>query len=690
VKHNNTIKAISIIAVLMMTMTALAVPTSSGDSVSETPSFWTYKITIGGNTEDTPVYIESVTDGNGNPTENLTSSSVGSWGWDENFEYGPFGSYYAAFNSQGNMICHLYADNLVESIEDDEDGYAYDVSDCNIMWVLPTIYWSTDDNGNLILSNDPSKGEAYAHTIDGKVYPYLAIGVFETYVDNGVAKSLMKKVPTRSTSLQKFREYSEYTINTDNGHTSNGQSMQWNYFQWSLYKYCVFATLGTFDSQSFGMGVVNDSDSIMTGRTCRSIPFESGYFTLADEDTEGKESVRLFLENSWGSLSEYVDNVFVENRNWYVGQTSRATTDKTNKINIGQMDTSALGYIQTIKTSASNWGLPASSVDSEIAGTTGLYDYYFSNYDDSFIVVGGYYYGGLINGVSKVASSIIMYDHAGGSITSRLSFVFDTDPIKERHIVSYDPNDGETAPTDVKVEYGMTTILPTPSRQHWNFVGWYEGDTKIGMGGAPIMVTTDRTLVAHWVEQMVDLVLHYNLPDSDNEIYKRISLNINTSPASIMPDDPIHDNLTFMGWYNEPNSVSLFNPNAIMYESRDAYAKWIKTPNLTSQPIVDHISENTYSMSIELSDGQTAAWFDSDDRQIGTGATIEHTFEGSGNHIGYVRIYNTSDGSLYAEKEWSTENSTEEETKGYKVNIPLAVAATILIAMAGFFLVRRI
>ena len=669
-KNNRMSKLLSIFAVLMMVMVTLAIPMSS-EGASST---WTYTISITGNTST--VSISGVTDGNEDATTNLTSSGVGSWGWDENYEYGPFGSYYAAFDSTGKIICHVKANDLNTSVgsttANDLSGKGY-----NIMWVLPTVYWDVDSSGNLILSNDSSKGTAYAHTIDGTVYAYLAIGVYETQIKNNKAMSLSGVSPTASITREAFRTASEYPIDTDADGTDNGYAMQWNYYQWSLYKYCTYATLGTFNSQSFAAGPTNGSSSSTTGQTNTSTTSTPGYYA------NGTSSVRLFLENAWGSVFEFVDNAYITNRNWYVGQTHNASDDTSNKTNLGQMDTSS-GWIKTIKTSANNWGLPASTGASQ---TTGLCDYYRQNSGTYSLFVGGSWLNDTNAGVSCVRADNDL-SNSYYSVGSRLSFVFDADPASG-YKITFDANNGVCDVTSAIVGKGKTLELPTPTRQYWVFEGWYDGNTLIGVAGEVITPSEGMDLLAHWTEQTVNLVLYYNLPEptGGSNVYRTIAVNINTSPASLMPSDPTQYGLNFAGWYNETGCTSVFDSTVIMTTDDEAYAKWTNTLKILSTPTIACITHNTYSMSVDLEEGQTAIWYDSADKQIGQGAKIEYTFAEGGVHTGYVKVYD-SNGESCGDVEWSVD--VDETTKSNGLTVTSAVAVFLIIVAIGYFMLRRL
>lgn len=688
-KHNTMKGILSVFAVLVMISASLAIPLAE-ETDAASSSVWSYTITIDGNTSSAAVSISGVTDSSGNATENLTSTSTGSWGWDENSEYGPFGSYYAAFDTSGQLMYHVRADDLNTKV-----GSAQGTNDVDktysIMWVLPAVYWKSTDT-TLTLTNDSSAGgTAYAHTIDGKVYSYLAIGVYETQLKDSKAMSLSGVSPTASTSRPTFRTASEYTIDTNGSEDDgSGYAMQWNYYQWALYKYCVFATLGTFNSQSFAGGPTSgNSASSTTGLTNVSdTAMPSGYYTKGASDT--KSSVRLFLENAWGSLYEWVDNTYVNSYVWYVGQTHNASDNSTDKTNIGTMPSSS-GSVSVITTADSNWGLPAAVNGSS---TTGTCDYYFQNSGERSVSVGGCWSDVSIAGVSCVYADNSLSGTSSG-VGSRLSFVFDADPastVASGYTVTYNANEGSVSPSSEKVAEGGTVTLPTPTRQYWTFTGWYDGNDKVGNAGDEITVTADRTLTAHWTEQMVSLILHCNYPDStEDKIYKTVAFKINTAPSDITIYTPAYDGYNFLGWYNETDTQTVFDPTAVMTEDKNAYAKWAKTLVLTSQPTVKLISENKYSLSIELGENQTAVWFDTDGKEIGTGAEIEYTFAESGTHVGTVKVTDSADSTVYAVTEWSTDSNADDSTEEDDgVNIPVVIAVIAAIVAAGFIALRRL
>ena len=280
---------------------------------------------------------------------------------------GPFNSFYAAVNignTSGNGDLHRCSSangdiayilnpydlsQAIVSSAPGEDGYTgganvsyYDgwtKSDYNVMLVIPTVYWYSDpgDDTNpsrLYLSNradyfdDVSSGLmiAYAHTVDGVVRPYLALGVYESSTVDGKLVSQSGLVPTREKTTTEFRDLAD-NLNTG---TAIGEYMIWNYYQWTLYKMMSYTVMGTKNSQvAIGSGITTtNGNNLKTGDSDDQAPywggvrFDNGKAT--GSYTNGKYSVRMFLENAWGSVYDSVDDAWFYDGQLHAGQNSIA------------------------------------------------------------------------------------------------------------------------------------------------------------------------------------------------------------------------------------------------------------------------------------------------------------------------------------------------------------------------------
>ena len=289
------------------------------------------------------------------------TDGYGSWTWDLTTGLGPFNSFYAAFDiDHGNvMVAKLNPFDLSKTI----DGYDLDFTNhrYNIMWVLPTVYWKIGEISvevpgegdttetvtypTLTLTNDATAGGvAYAHTINGHTYNYVAYGVYEAYNDtitvDGTSKTIVTsqtgKTPTYSVSRPNFRNYAsnvEMDASLSLSEENPAYCLIWNFYQWELYKYCALTIMEDFNAQStVGNGKVYTSDNnvryITTGLTDLMGPYAGtiGDVTQSENDAN---SVKLFIENAWGSLGDYVDGVVFNYTELYNSQVpdSQTTVD---------------------------------------------------------------------------------------------------------------------------------------------------------------------------------------------------------------------------------------------------------------------------------------------------------------------------------------------------------------------------
>jgi len=290
--------------------------------------------------------------------------------FDERTGLGPFNTYYVAINlgdtsSNGDLYKTASADgtfayilnpyNLKQAIISNDGGvksaYAnnasdvayYDIphiSDYNILIIIPTVYWYSDD-GHLWLSNRPDyfnsrtdelhvdtvKMVAYAHTIDGQIRAFVGLGVYESTMTKKGGKDILisqsDKAPLKNKSVSEFRDLAN-NLNTG---TYNGEYMVWNYYQWTLYKMMGYTVMGTKNSQlAIGQGATllgSGGTGITTGKGDVQGPYWGGLNKDSTGSyTNGKNASKLFLENTWGSYHDLIDDVWIGNGQMHVGQNS--------------------------------------------------------------------------------------------------------------------------------------------------------------------------------------------------------------------------------------------------------------------------------------------------------------------------------------------------------------------------------
>lgn len=538
----------------------------------------------------------------------VDGANSGSWAFNED-GYGPFNSFYAAFDPYNNnrMICHLDPDNLMKSVDGtlDISGMAY-----NVMWCLPTVYWDTDSDGNLVLSNDPSNGTAYAHTIDGKVYEYLAIGVYEgsiRYVDNvPILASISNDHPIYWLVASEFRDYANnQTVNTS-GSSVDGHAMVWNFYQWELYKYCALAVMGSWDSQSVaGLGPVLNDVLLQkeTGELDSSGPYAG---TKKSEDSireEWTDSVKVFIENSWGGMGEFVDGVVVNGGYYYIDQSSVPSGSKVGTYVVKpdvQMPTiyASNQYGTDLSTDSRVWGIPTSTTEYDLSELKDTY--WGTGYDrDNIMVVGG----GVSTGYSYAREFGLSYINAsdnnalGYHIGSRLAFVFDKDePLDLKLSQEIDLVSGITITGKDSLNVGESIVLRATTSGDasnrdviWSITGgsgearikeyrngfdeWEVFIEAVSPGTVTITATAEDGSGVYATKTITVISPTYTVTFISNGSTHTTS-TVQQGSTVPKPADPIYANHTFLGWYTSESGGTKFNFSTPITSNRTLYAHW--------------------------------------------------------------------------------------------------------------------
>ena len=464
----------------------------------------------------TPIYHPSYSNG--------TATGYGSWEWNTKTGLGPFNSFYAAFDlTDGNKFYAILDPfNLTKTI-DGEQISSDDLKKYNVMWVLPTVYIKSTAT-SLTLSNDPnSGGTAYAHTIDGHVYKYIAIGVYEgsttdiTVGDSNktVLTSVSGVSPTVSKDRSEFRTYAhnygedgqlDSSLETTADHHAYG--MLWNFYQWELYRYCSMILMENFNSQAVvGGGHVYGSTKVFTtGATDMSGPFAGTPLNdMYDSAAHGTDQVKLLIEGFWGGLSELVDGVLIKDKeDLYISTKSTPDDDTEGCVVYNGAIYSGTGNelypaAPEITTGEGIWGLgKGSTVANEKNGTTDRMRPPANN-DLHIMAIGGgttneYTAGSASYGMNYIYA--ISPTDKGGHIGSRLAFVFDQSVY---NVVSFDMRGhGEQVP-DQYIQYADAVAEPPqPFQKNCIFRGWYSDKATTALWDFSTPVYNNMTLYALW------------------------------------------------------------------------------------------------------------------------------------------------------------------------------------------------
>lgn len=350
-------------------------------------------------------------------------TSEGSWAYDEETGFDCMGRFYATFqNGSGGQYLHQLLNpydlsRYIALWDDEEKEWDYgqtgasSITSENTMWCSPTI-WRLGAEGYVIHSTESfSGGTARAHTIGGTVYDYNGIGVFPAYNDGGTLKSISGVTATRSTTRANFRTYAQ--ANT----VRNGWAGLWNWHQWEYWKEACYFAGKSFNLQAqVGNGGLSYSMSTATTGLCNDLgPF-------AGDVSGTSDSVKCFIENGWGYIYQFIDDVYGSSGRWHIGN-NESPTDNTSGKDITVEFNNMGAFPLTILQTDVGWSIGATNGGSS---TTGTCDYQTSNSPSSYPVP---YVGGSSDNVSSGAAgpgylSCNTASSSHTSLGSRLAFCF--------------------------------------------------------------------------------------------------------------------------------------------------------------------------------------------------------------------------------------------------------------------------
>lgn len=295
--------------------------------------------------------------------------------WDFNGGVGPFGCFYAAFNIDAytagteseEPVC-TEAGRLAYRLDPYDLGRTLAgtalVGTYNIMLVIPTVYWKTTGNDLLLSDRDryvsPSASAsgmvAYAHTatLPGggtRVYPYIAIGVYEGCGGGGIF-SKRGQTPVVWGTHGRYKELANRVP------SAAGCVWQtWNFYQWTLMKMMAYTVMGTKNSQwMLGNGPVATTNFSTTGLADRAGPYADST-DLYD---------KIFVENLWGSAQGMVGDAYTQDRALYLGNTYGGG-------NFGTQTSAGLtvspdGWPTAFSKDAATWDMPTASSSTSTSG----------------------------------------------------------------------------------------------------------------------------------------------------------------------------------------------------------------------------------------------------------------------------------------------------------------------------------
>lgn len=156
--------------------------------------------------------------------------------------------------------------------------------------------------------------------------------------------------------------------------------------------------------------------------------------------------------------------------------------------------------------------------------------------------------------------------------------------------ITFDANGGST-PTASKTiyqEYAWSPVnvygeLPTPTRSHYNFKGWFTDPTngdEITSASSNYDLTADQTLYAHWAA--ASLVSKYAVVDGVTESTPFDTESIDTGTSYEVPAKVYRANYSFDGWYTDEECTDKYiettlNSDLNLYAKYTSHGAWSGT-----------------------------------------------------------------------------------------------------------------
>ena len=150
--------------------------------------------------------------------------------------------------------------------------------------------------------------------------------------------------------------------------------------------------------------------------------------------------------------------------------------------------------------------------------------------------------GWTYNDIIVPVKEVVIKHNSTGDITLNANFQVNT------YHITYDVNGGNKLEEEfVGVVYGTGFTLETPTRDGYEFGGWYNGDTKIT--DEIWLKEYDITLTAKW--SLVNYTISYSLDGGKNSTYNPPKYNYEYTDINII--NPTKTGYTFIGWYINDN-----------------------------------------------------------------------------------------------------------------------------------------
>ena len=144
--------------------------------------------------------------------------------------------------------------------------------------------------------------------------------------------------------------------------------------------------------------------------------------------------------------------------------------------------------------------------------------------------------------------------------------------IAKTYTITFNANGGTVSPTSATTNIeGKLTSLPTPTRDGYNFTGWYSAAS----GGSSISLdkvyTENTTIYAHWARKTYTITF-----DPNGGTVSPMSATTNAEGRLDSLPTPTRVGYTFLNWCSEPVGGYSIGTSKIYTADTTIYAHWVK------------------------------------------------------------------------------------------------------------------
>ena len=152
--------------------------------------------------------------------------------------------------------------------------------------------------------------------------------------------------------------------------------------------------------------------------------------------------------------------------------------------------------------------------------------------------------------------------------------------------ITYNTNGG----AEIAATSGTTlpNSLPTTTREHYTFVGWYTDSECTQAATAGAKITQNTTLYAKWEAETFQITLNPNegtLKDKSGNVQSKIVFDYEydsqSSPLSNYYSTITRDGYEFVGWFTEQSGGEQWTETGSATQNITLYAQWVKLYTVT-------------------------------------------------------------------------------------------------------------